>query len=107
MQISLKFHDKLKLMDVNHVAKLANIPVNTSEVEKYSSQFAETLKVIGVLSELETSTVTETAQVTGLENVFREDQVDDSRILSQNQALSQAKQVHNGYIVVPQLIENA
>lgn len=94
-------------MDVNHVAKLANIPVNTSEVEKYSSQFADTIKVISSLSELKTDTVSETAQVTGLENVFRDDEIDNSRVLSQQAALSQAKQVHNGYIVVPQLIENA
>ena len=94
-------------MDVNHVAKLANITLRDDEVVKYSKQFDQTLEVISSLSDLKTDGVTETAQVTGLTNVTRDDEIDQDRVLSQDLVLSQAKQTHNGYFVVPQLIENA
>jgi Glu-tRNAGln amidotransferase C subunit. len=44
--------------------------------------------------------------VTDLENVFREDEVDENQMLSQDKALQQAKNKHNGYFVVDQILED-
>lgn len=93
-------------MDVVHVAKLANIPLLPGEAEKYSTQFDQTLQVINSLAELDTSSILETAQVTGLVNVSRVDIVNLSGVLSQENALSQAKLAKNGYFAVPRLIED-
>ena len=68
--------------------------------------FEQTLKVIDQLNELDTSQVKPTSQVTGLTNVWREDKVDKSRMLTQKQALSNAKKTHKGYFVVPAVIRH-
>ncbi len=68
-------------MDVKHVAKLANLILKPGEEEKFKDQFAETLKTVEVINELDTSGVKPTSQVTGLTNVTREDRIDKSRMI--------------------------
>ena len=46
-----------------------------------------------------------TSQVTGLVNVFREDIVDTTRMLSQEEVLLNAHAAHDGFILVPQILE--
>ncbi len=92
-------------MDISHIAKLANLPIDTSKATKLQAQFDQTLATIGVISELDTSSVTATSQVSGKKNTTREDQIDLSRILPQEVALSQAKQTKNGYFIVPQIFD--
>jgi aspartyl-tRNA(Asn)/glutamyl-tRNA(Gln) amidotransferase subunit C len=92
-------------MDVSHIAKLANIPLTSDEKTKFIAQFADTLKTINVINELDTSHILPTSQVTGLLNVFRQDEVDSSRVLSQDQALSQASQTYKGFFAVPLVID--
>jgi aspartyl-tRNA(Asn)/glutamyl-tRNA(Gln) amidotransferase subunit C len=91
-------------MDVHHIAKLANLTLTSEEEKKLSQEFAETLTTVELINELDTSQVAPTSQVTGLSNVVREDVIDPSRVLSQHQCLSQASQVHEGYFVVPAVI---
>ncbi len=90
---------------VHHVAKLAQIPVTTTEEKALEKAFDETLSVVNSLSQLDVSGVEPTHQVTGLTNVLREDIVDEQRMFTQEQALMNAKHTHNGYFVVPQLID--
>lgn len=89
---------------VAHIADLANIPVTSEEEEKLAAGFVTTLKVVDQLMDVDTSNIEPTHQVTGLENVWREDVIDESRSFTQDEALANAKAVHNGYFVVPQLI---
>jgi len=72
--------------EVRHIAKLARLKLTEEEVEKFQQQLSEVLDYIEVLNELETKDIEPTAQVTGLENVFREDEVTPS--LEPRQALS-------------------
>ena len=81
-------------MDVAHVAKLANLTLKSGEEEKFTKQFAETLKSVAVINELDASGIERTSQVTGLVNVTKEDVVDSSRILPPPSG-------SNGYFVVP------
>ena len=92
-------------MDVKHVAKLANLPINSAEETKFASQFAETLKTVDLMNELDTSQVSPTYQVTGLTNVTRPDQIDTSRILSSASVLAQAQNTYQGYLVVPPVFD--
>ena len=85
-------------MDVKHVAKLANLPLTPDEEKKFQGQFAETLKTISVINELDTSGVEPTSQVTGLTNITRKDAIDPSRILS-------PPAENNGYFVVPAIFD--
>lgn len=87
--------------DILHIAKLANLFISENEVSLLASQLSAILSFVGKLQELPTSGIVETSQVTGLANVYREDKVDESRILSQNDALRNAKAIHDGFFVVP------
>ncbi len=89
---------------VAHIGKLANIPVSSDEEKKLASGFTTTLLVVDSLNSVNTTGVEPTHQITGLENILREDLVDTTRMFSQEEALSNAKRTHNGYIVVDQLI---
>ena len=94
-------------MDVKLVAALANLPLDPTTESKLQDQFDETLKTVAKVNELNTSGIEPTSQVTGLVNITREDTIDPSRILSQDQALSQARHTHNGYFVVPAVLDAA
>jgi aspartyl/glutamyl-tRNA(Asn/Gln) amidotransferase C subunit len=90
---------------VKHVASLAAIPVTDTEVVNLQSAFEATLETVSNLKELDVSKVEPTHQVTGLENVLREDKVDSSRTFTQAQALANAPVQHDGYFVVARVID--
>ena len=90
---------------VKHVADLANIHISETEAAELTEAFSETLEVIANLQSVDTSKTALTHQVTGLENVLREDVVDTDHMLSQTEALANAPQTHEGYIVVPRIID--
>jgi aspartyl-tRNA(Asn)/glutamyl-tRNA(Gln) amidotransferase subunit C len=85
-------------IDVKHVAKLANIPLNPEEEKKFEKQLSEILNYVEKLKEVDTKNVETTSQVTGLENVTREDETKPS--LTQEEALSNTKNKYNGFIKV-------
>ncbi|MEK7501963.1 MAG: Asp-tRNA(Asn)/Glu-tRNA(Gln) amidotransferase subunit GatC [Patescibacteria group bacterium] len=82
-------------IDISHIAKLANLPLSSTEKAKFEKQLGETLEYIEGLNEIETKNTEPTSQVTGLENITREDIAKPS--LSQKEALSNSKSTHNGF----------
>jgi len=96
---------KITQTQVQHIAKLANIPVTDEEAAKLASGFEKTLETIADLKKIDTNGVTPTSQVNGLENVLREDAVESSRTFTQAEALANAKASYQGYFVVPRLIK--
>lgn len=93
-------------IDVKHVAKLANLKIKDSEIEKFEKQLSEVLAHIDKLKKTETKNVLETSQVTGLESITREDKADSARILSQEEALSNTKNTENGFFKVKGVIQS-
>lgn len=96
---------KITNTQIQHIAKLANIPVSDEEATKLAAGFEKTLETIADLKAIDTTGVTPTSQVTGLENVWREDIADEKRTFTQKEALANAKATYNGYFVVPRLIK--
>ena len=90
-------------IDVEHVAKLANLPLDEKRLERLGKQLTETLLYIDRLNEIPTEKVEPTSQVTGLTNVTRDDTVSAS--LPQEAAVENAQATHNGYIVVDAILE--
>lgn len=88
-------------MDVKHVAKLANLPLSDAQLQQLEAGLSSVIDLVGHIQKLDTANIEPTSQVTGLENVTRPDVVDMSRVLSQEQALSNAKKTDHGYFVVP------
>lgn len=90
-------------IDVAHTAKLANLSLSDNEMQTFETQLSDILALVEKLSEVNTDGIKETSQVTGLENIRREDATHPS--LTQELALSNAKKSHNGQFVVKGLLE--
>ncbi|MDO8660093.1 MAG: Asp-tRNA(Asn)/Glu-tRNA(Gln) amidotransferase subunit GatC [Candidatus Parcubacteria bacterium] len=91
-------------IDVTHVAKLANLPLKPEEKEKFEKQLEETLSYVEKLNSINTDGIEPTSQVTGLENVTREDETKPS--LTQEEALSNSKSIHNGLFKVKVILQD-
>jgi len=63
---------KILSTEVAHIAQLTKLNLSENEHEKLSQMLSETLEYVAVLDELDTTSVNETFQVTGLKNVYRE-----------------------------------
>lgn len=59
--------------EVEQIAKLARLSLSEQEKVYYGAQLSAILDYIGMLSKVDTDEVEETCQVSGLEDVFRED----------------------------------
>lgn len=92
--------------EVKKIAKLANLPLKDNEEDLFAKQFSDTIKVVNELNEIDTTGVAATYQVSGLSNVVREDVVDIKRQLTQEQALSQSRETHDGFFVVKRVIDS-
>lgn len=87
-------------INVSHVAKLANLTLSHNEIKTFEKQLGSVINYIDKLKEVNTDEVEETSQVTGLENITREDVLDGSRTLTQEEALSNTKSSENGLFKV-------
>lgn len=94
---------ELTVDEVRHVADLAKLKLNEEDLAKFQKQLTDIVDFVGKLQEVDTKNVEPTSQVTGLENVFREDEVKPS--LPQAEVLKNAKRKHNGYFMVDAIFE--
>ena len=85
-------------IDIEHVAKLASLKLSVEQQRKLEKQLTEILSYIGQLEEVNTKNIEPIGQITGLENVTRDDQSAPS--LSQETALKNAPRFYNGYFEV-------
>lgn len=66
---------KLESQDIDHIAKLARLHLSEEEKTMYADQLSAVFGYVAMLQEVDTDGVPETSQVTGLEDVVREDVV--------------------------------
>lgn len=95
---------KLTKNDTKRVAELAKLDLTTSEIDKFTPQLIAVVDLMNELNEVDTKDIEPTAQTTQLENVLRDDKVDVTRTLTQDEALSGTENVQNGFFVVPQIL---
>ena len=90
--------------EIQHIADLARLDLSEAEFEKYGSQLSGVLDYIDQLQEVDTDDLEPTAQVTGLENVYRSDEIkvwaDDERLA----ALGLAPEFEDGQIKVKRVL---
>lgn len=89
--------------NIKHIAQLARLGLTKEENFKLQKQLSSILDFVSKLNKLDTKDVVPTSQVTGLENVFHEDEVRPS--LSQEEVLKNAPRKHKGYFVVDAIFE--
>ena len=89
--------------DVLHLANLAKLKLSAKEAAKFAPQFDSIMKLFAELSEVDTTGVIETAQTTGLENVWREDKITACKYEKELLECSPHKIV-NGQICIPKIL---
>ena len=91
-------------IDIGHVARLANLKLKAQGEKKFEKQLNEIVTYVEKLNEIDTEGVEITSQVTGLENVTREDAPAPS--LTQEEVLSGTKSKHNGLFKVGAILDS-
>ena len=94
----------LTIADVNRLAKLANLNVSEVEAASYPEQLSESIQYVENLSDIDTSEVPDNFFTTKAHNVMEEDVVRESDMLTQEQALGNARSTKNGYFVVKRIL---
>lgn len=89
--------------DVRHLAQLSSLQLADEEVESLRGDLENILGYIEQLSELDTTGVEPTYQVTGLENVWRDDAVDGSAV-GRDTLLALAPEQASNSIKVPKVL---
>ena len=87
---------KLTKQEVEKIAKLSRLELSDSEKEKYAEQLSAVLEYVGKLEKVNTDNVEMTAQVTGLENVYRDDKV--KQVDYQKELIKQAAESEDNLI---------
>ena len=93
---------KITTSEIKHVAQLARLSFDQSEIENFKRQLNDILGYISKLEELDTSQVVPTTHALELTNAFRKDEVKPS--LSVEKTLSNAPELEGGGYVVPKII---
>jgi aspartyl-tRNA(Asn)/glutamyl-tRNA(Gln) amidotransferase subunit C len=96
---------KLSKEEIKHIADLARLELTVEEKEKYGSQLSKVLDFIEQLKEVDTTDCEPTAQVTGLENIFRMDEKENWNEREKEEALKQAPELENGQVKVKRVLE--
>jgi len=67
---------KLTKLEVEKIAKLSRLELSDKEKEKFAKELTDVLNYFEKLKGINTENVEITAQVTGLENVYRDDKME-------------------------------
>ena len=89
--------------DVLHLAQLSSLQLSSDEVDGLQTDISKILDYVQQLSELDTTGVEPTYQVTGLQNVWRDDVVINSGV-NREQLLSLAPAAYDNQVKVPKVL---
>ena len=89
--------------DVRHLAQLSSLQLSDDEVADLQVDLKNILNYIDQLAELDTTGVEPTYQVTGLENIWRDDVIDVSSV-GREHLLALAPDQANDSVKVPQVL---
>ena len=95
---------KLGRVGVEHVARLAKLPISSKELSSFQEQLSEITEYVGRIAELKTKNLKRKTTIKNLK-VSRKDERDAKECLTQEEAVSNTKNVHNGLFVVPAIFK--
>lgn len=90
--------------DFKKIERMSKLTLSADESPKIHEQLDEALKAISVFDKLDLKDIPPLEHPGGLKNIMREDVVSPS--FTQDQALKNAKNTHDGYIMVPGVFED-
>ena len=89
--------------DVRRLAQLSSLQMSDDEVQAIRTDIENILNYVQQLNELDTTGIEPTYQVTGLQNVWRDDQIDGGGV-SREQLLALATERTENCVKVPQVL---
>lgn len=89
--------------NVRHLAQLSSLQLSDDEVDGLQTDISAILKYVEQLDELDTDGVEPTYQVTDLENVWRDDVVDQKGV-TREQLLALSVATHDNQVKVPKVL---
>ena len=93
----------VSLDDVQHLAQLSSLQLNSNEADELRADIEGILEYVEQLSELDTSGVEPTYQVTDLENVWRADIVNPGKV-TREELLARSPASEKNQIKVPKVL---
>ena len=96
----------LDIEEIDKIANLARIELNDEEKKMYASQLSVVFDYVKILEEVDTEGVVETWQVTGLEDVFREDIVEECDEETRKKLIEQFPERVGDLLKVRQVFDN-
>jgi aspartyl-tRNA(Asn)/glutamyl-tRNA(Gln) amidotransferase subunit C len=94
---------KIARQEVEHVAVLARLALDETELDQITGQMNQILGYVEKLDELDTTDIMPTAHAVPVENAFREDIVRPS--IGTDKALKNAPETADNCFRVPKIIE--
>jgi aspartyl-tRNA(Asn)/glutamyl-tRNA(Gln) amidotransferase subunit C len=94
---------KIARQEVEHVAVLARLALDETELDQITGQMNQILSYVEKLNELDTTDIMPTAHAVPVENAFREDIVRPS--IGTDKALKNAPDTADNCFRVPKIIE--
>jgi aspartyl-tRNA(Asn)/glutamyl-tRNA(Gln) amidotransferase subunit C len=89
--------------DIERIARLANVTLDESDIEKYRKDVSAIVDFIGQISSLPSLEHAEHQQIMKLENVWREDE--EREITDETSVTEHAPRTKNGFVVTPRTIK--
>jgi aspartyl-tRNA(Asn)/glutamyl-tRNA(Gln) amidotransferase subunit C len=93
----------ISIEEVRYIAALARLRFSEEEEERMAQQMSSILDYMAKLNELDTEDVPPMSHVLDLNNVFREDVVEER--ITREEALRNAPESDSDYFRVPKVIE--
>ena len=94
---------KITTDEVKYVANLAKLYVDEAEAEKLTGEMESIINFADMLAEIDTESVAPTNHAMKVQNVFREDIIEES--YSQAEILKNAPSQEGGCYLVPKVVE--
>ncbi len=96
---------KLTKQEIEDVAKLARLNLTEEEKENYAEQLSAVLGYVELLNEVDTEGIEETSQMIGLEDIVREDEVENCPEERRKKMIAQFPEEKDGLLKVHKVFE--
>lgn len=92
--------NELTKKEIIHLAKLSNLFLTNEEIKKFQRQLSEVVDYFTKLDELDTKNIEPVSQITGLTNVYKNDEASPLRSLTTDEALQNSVKKKGNYFQV-------
>lgn len=90
--------------EIKEIAALARVGVTEEEIDTYQKDLSSVLQYFEKLQELDTEDVEEIGHITGVSDVYREDEVLEMSVDGKERIMDNVVDVQDGYIKVKSVL---